>query len=124
MAFSVEEMTAWTAEEAAAAIGKLLPAGWTIGLNQDDQGWFHGEIKDAEAAVQWSDWQADRRVLLLNGFGFLWLRGQKTRHPAWRPRGMASARPNPADPMSRVSSVPDPADLDPAEVQSVYSSRK
>jgi hypothetical protein len=118
MPFSVEEMTTWTADEAEAQLRKLLPEGWSLVLRQEE-GWFSAYVLDGLGELQWSDWNADRRLLCLNGVGVMWLRGQKPHHPAWRPR-----RDNARPPTPPKADVADPPDLDPKEVQSVYGKRR
>lgn len=119
-----EEISAWSAEEIRAEIQGLLPAGWKVASDQDNGGFWYicierpgeeGSIAEIEEA------HADERMALLNVFGRLWLK----RLPAvgeespWRRRQDLS-RAGVTAAVSRGSSIPDPGDLDPNEIATVY----
>lgn len=119
---SIEEIATWTIEEILGEIARLLPEG-TVFVEAAKEGWHVATVQqkgaeNTESQVLWTDNGPDRRLVLLNAFGWLWLRGQKTHHPAWKPRpGGKPARPHPFGPSPQV---PDPPDLDPKHVRSVY----
>jgi hypothetical protein len=117
---SVDEMERWTADDARQEINKILPAGWSFEAHRDEEGWCHASFHSADGPI-WSESHPDLKLLLLNAFGWLWLRGQKPKHPAWRIReGAKPARPAPQP----HPAVADPPDLDPEEINSlVYGKR-
>ena len=117
-----EEMSAWGLEDIESAIHHDLPKGCTFqrGYNEDVAGW--ASISDAEGKIVWeTDNVPDERILLLNVYGWLLSRQTKARHPAWVRRFETTPRPV-IGPLSLPGvSIPDPEDLDPTEVGSVYS---
>jgi len=131
---SLEEMTSWSPEDIRAAIAAELPLGWSF-VPDVVNSWVHAKIVDAEGTVLWEDSSADQRLLYFNAYGWLNLRSSQARHPAWRPRTKEvdpSERRSPREWPSEAefkprahqggaeASIPDPEDLDPAEVYSVY----
>lgn len=118
---SIERISIWTNEETVEEIKRLLPEDSSFVENCRD-GWFFGRIQQAlpdssEPSVLWEDINADRHLLLLNAFGWLWLRGQKESHPIWRPRPNSQpSRRHPAP----FPNTPDPPDLDPENIRGVY----
>jgi hypothetical protein len=118
---SIEEISAWSVQDILSEIQRLLPEGFRF-TEAAKEGWCIASVQQTvaespEAKVLWSDSGPDRRLLLLNAFGWIWLRGQTPKHPAWRPRpGGQPVRRHPAP----FPKVPDPPDLDPAEIRSVY----
>lgn len=118
---SIEQIATWTVEEILGEIQRLLPEG-TAFVEAAKEGWHVATVQqrgaeNAEPQILWTDNGPDRRLVLLNAFGWLWLRGQKPKHPAWKPRGTEPARRHPA---GAFPTVPDPPDLDPENVRSVY----
>lgn len=114
---SLEQISAWTIPEIIEEIRKLLPEGHVL-VEGIREGWHAATIQHGspEPHVLWSATHADRKHVLLNAFGWLWLRGQKSRHPVWKPRNWAPMRRRPMT----ASRIPDPPDLDPAEIRAVY----
>jgi hypothetical protein len=121
---SIEEMTAWTTEELLEEVLRVTPEGLTFKYDRKD-GWFIAQVTNSDAEVLWSDSHADPRILFFNAFGWLKLRHHKPQNPAWTPR---TREVNPAAYVPRASTpsanVPDPPDLDPTEVSSVYTQRR
>lgn len=118
--FSLEEMTTWSPEDIEVEIRKLLPPEWTFSTKLKD-GWFGATILSGLETL-WTDWHADRRTLFLNAFGWLWVREQKPRHPAWK-RRTGEVRPVIMEGLVTLpgaEDVPDPEDLDPEVLASVY----
>lgn len=117
---SIEEIGTWTPEETLQEIQRLLPEG-TAFVEAVKNGWHILTVQQRggpgeEPKVLWTDNGPDRRLLLLNAFGWLWLRKQKPRHPAWKPRnGVRPARPHPVP-----TNFQDPPDLDPKNIRAVY----
>lgn len=64
----------------------------------------------------------DRRLALLNVYGYLWLKEQPpvVQGSVWDP---TTARPGQAPVPKPAQSIPDPEDLDPDEVAAVYGIR-
>ena len=117
-------MTTWTSDDIRAQIRASLPDGWTLSESRQE-GWFHAAINDLENTPQWEDAQADVRILLFNGYGWLTMRQQKTKHPAWRPHPKQLRLPgNVQGSFGRPTIIPDPEDLDPKEIEAVYSKRR
>jgi hypothetical protein len=115
----IEEISSWSIQEILDEIQRLLPEG-TRFVEAAKQGWCLASVQqvvgETDPKVLWSDGGPDRRLLLLNAFGWVWLHDQKPKHPAWRPRpGGRPARRHPSP-----SKVADPPDLDPDEIRSVY----
>ena len=118
---SLEEMSAWSLDDIEAAIHHDLPNGWTYqrGYDPDRAGW--ATVIDAEGKVVWETSQIpDERLLLFNVYGWLLTRTATPRHPAWARRTGPTPRPVVGQRFLPGISIPDPEDIDPSEVQSVY----
>jgi hypothetical protein len=118
---SVEDIATWTIPEIVTEIRRLLPQGCSL-VEDIKDGWYVATIQFVtpemkEPKVLWSDHGVDQRILLLNAFGFAWLQGMKTKHPAWRPRTAAPIQRRPLGPTMGANPVPD---LDPEHIRSVY----
>jgi hypothetical protein len=122
---TLEEMTAWTVDELRTEIAALLPDEWRFRSGWDGNltRWaaFIERLEDEKWAVVWHGESPDERLLLFNAFGNLWLERQPK--PAsgspWDP--FRQTRRGPMR-VPTSSGVPDPEDLDPAEVAAVYES--
>ena len=118
---SIDQISIWTNEETVAEIKRLLPEDSSFEEDFQD-GWFFGSIQQTlpsspESTILWKGDGPDRHLLLLNAFGWLWLRGQKESHPIWRPRPNSQpSRRHPAP----FPNIPDPPDLDPDHIREVY----
>ncbi len=119
---SLEEMTAWTAEDAQAAILASLPEGWSF-IPKTVSGWAVAQFTDENGKVVWEDHSADVRLLFFNAYGWLHLREHKPRSPAWklRTKEVDLYRPTQPGQVYPHVPVPDPEDLDPEEVKAVYA---
>jgi hypothetical protein len=115
--FSIEETRIWTAEQVFDRLRAMLPAGWTI-AQAVESGWHSVILQDAEGVQQWAGEHVDPKFVGLDALGWLRVRGQAVKNPAWRPRDQEVSLHRP--PMPVVSAVPDPEDLDPKEVEAVY----
>lgn len=114
---TLEEVASWTLDQIRAHIHGLLPNGWVFDLQPHTDHWRASYKSDAGLEV-WTDKHVDQRIILLNAYGWLWQkRDPKKVHPAWRPQPTRRLIPV-QHPAARV---PDPEDLDPSQVQSVYS---
>jgi hypothetical protein len=114
--FSLEETYTWTAEDALDRLKKSVPEGWRV-VHRVDAGWHRITLVNDEGEEQWVREQADAKILFLDALGWLRVKYHKTTHPAWRPRDQEVPLCRPPVGVS----APDPADLDPDEVASVYS---
>jgi hypothetical protein len=118
---TINEIASWTLEEIRIEILKILPAGWSFREGREER-WVQAaffKTGSPETPPYWSDTHMDPRLLLLNAFGWLWVRCQKPKHPVWRPRSAPSrvvARPT-------IPQVPDPSDLDPQRIRQVYEEK-
>ena len=117
MPLSFEEIDRWSVDDVNGQILKLLPKGWSFDMQTLPEHWRAAYKSEAGVEV-WADTHYALRILLLNAFAWLWQRLNPSRvHPAWRP----------VDPPTLVAvrriatQTPDPADLDPKHVQSVYA---
>lgn len=117
--FSLEEMASWTLEEVRHQIKELLPKGHKFGVRQleGDEGW-EAHYEDAEGNVLWRRSGLDERVLLLDAFGWLFVQQRSRPAPGspWNKRPPVAQQPIEHRPVE----IPDPEDLDPAEVLAVY----
>lgn len=118
--FSIEEATAWTAEEALNRLEQVIPTSWVLDFSEDEDGWFQASLTDGEGQVQWSGEHADPKLLALDALGWFRLRTHQTQSPVWKPREHEVSLHRP--PVSETT--PDPPDLDPDEVEAVYNSKK
>ena len=119
---SLEEMALWDAEAVHGAILADIPADWQFATNQTN-GWHDAKILDGDGNVCWQETMADQLLLLLSAYSWLHLRNHKTQHPAWKPR---TREVRPLETLAGRAShpnivVPDPEDLDPDEVRTVYA---
>lgn len=119
---SYAEMTAWSLDEVRGQLREALPEGWKVERG-DDAGhlWLRLLRPEGEGwAVEWDNYHFDERTLLLDAYCWLWLQTQPqpTRLSNWgRRQGELTSRG-----VTRrvLSSLPDPEDLDPDEILSVY----
>jgi len=115
--FSIEEATAWTADEAVARLRQVIPTAWAFDWTTTEDGWHVMSLKDGEDEL-WSGEHADPKILALDALGWLRLRNHKLDHPVWKPR----EREVPLYRPPVAETIPDPPDLDPKEVDAVYRS--
>jgi len=118
---SLDELVNLSTEDIRAAVAAELPAGWKFHA-EPVNGWAYARLEDAEGTLLWEDCLADPRLVFLNAYGWLVSRSTEPKHPVWRRRthevNPQQYTPRPAE--TRWEPVPDPEDLDPAEVQAVY----
>lgn len=117
--FTAEEAAFWTVEETLHRLQSALPIGWRLTLRGEAR-YSVAELHDETGQRVWISSNPDPKLLYLEGLGWLRVRNHKPSHPAWRPREREALLrvPNP------VSQDPDPPDLDPAEIEAVYKSRR
>lgn len=135
---TLEEMTAWTAEDIRAEILVALPKGLHFGKKADQESGFwvvefwRVDPETGTKAVLWTETGADERIMLFNAYGWLWMqkRPKVPDHSPWKARqqeltpGALRERARQQAVRGEVASenrkVRDPEDLDPKEVQTVY----
>lgn len=110
------EIAHWSVDDVNAQILILLPKGWNFDLQTHPDHW-RAAFK-AETGEVWAEEHYELRLLMLSAYGWLWQQRNPTRtHPAWVPQ--------PSRPLVAVhpaaQSVPDPEDLVPSHIRSVYS---
>jgi hypothetical protein len=130
----LEELSYWSIAAIREGLPRLLPEGWVF-EESPSEGLWGAKIYSPDK-VEWQERSFDERLLLLGAYGFLWMLGYKSNEdsPWFRPntqtREDSLAKINSVQfvpvfntakvvPMSRPN-VPDPPDLDPSEVFSVY----
>ena len=119
MKFSLGETTTWTAKDAYERLKESLPKNWVLG-HKVHEGWHQASILDDEGTQKWAGERADPKILFLDGLGWLSLQAHQVRNPVWRPRTQEVPLHRP--PLKEE--VPDPLDLDPSEVESVYKTSR
>ena len=101
----------------------MLPPSWKLTLRVDQSGFWvvrFEELKEGEVEVVWEAFEVNERRALFEAYGYLWKKQRPLREfdSTWVRR-----RPMLSPPQSSVSdSSPDPEDIDPEEIESVYSS--
>lgn len=130
MPWAPEEISAWSIDELEAEIASTLPAGWKLFSQHTSEGYWELSVRstneDGQSVVHLERENADRRLGLLDVYGWIWLE-KSPKPPAgspWSPRqgltiGIISGHAN-----IRGSKIPDPEDLDPVEIALVHKSRK
>jgi hypothetical protein len=117
----LDEVVLYTDEEIEASLRQLLRPGESFSLIQEETWWSVEVILQGETPILiWDHIGYDRRMLLLDAYGWLWSRIQPvSTSTIWNRRGEITR----ADVGRRATShspIPDPEDLDPVEVQAVY----
>jgi len=112
---TLSEMTAWSLEEARAALLAALPPGWVFNIIQRNP--FRAVLLDGDVEV-WSGDNYEERLLILDAYGFLATRQAPvpTVGP-WVPRRTELT----SEVVLRHAMPPDPPDIDPAELAVAYS---
>lgn len=120
---TLEEMTTWTVADIDAAIRRALPADlfYDRGFDPAAGTWFtrFWRLQDGQKQTLYEDWGFEQRIAYFNAYGWLWAQQQPAPsvHSPWKPRGDVTA----TQVQRKARNIPDPADLDPNEVESVYA---
>lgn len=116
--FDYIEVTAWSVEEVRSHLNEAIPEGWKFEQGANEE-YLWARILREDGVVVWDLIHLDERTLLLGAYCWLSLRSEpKTRsNSIWSERRKELTRRGVTQ---RVVSVPDPEDLDPEEIRSVY----
>lgn len=117
--FSLGETTTWTAQDAYERLKGSLPREWVL-KHETQDGWHRALIFDGEGNQKWAGEQADPKILFLDALGWWRLQTHQVQNPVWRPRTQEVTLQRP--PLKEE--IPDPLDLDPNEVESVYKTSR
>lgn len=121
---SPEEMSAWSIEETKAEIQALMPKGWTLLTLQAEGYWkvtVHRLGENLESVLEIEESSVDLKIALLNVYGPLYLKTLPAGSSHWQRWGeLTEKRPS----RKPSKDLPDPEDLDPQEVEQLYSTRK
>ena len=119
-----EEISAWSLEEIRVEIRALLPNGWSLVDDEGEGYWLIRIDRPGEEApvVEYEESNADERMALLNVFGWLWMRSlpKPDKMSPWNRRRELTREGVTTTVSLGGSQVPDPGDLDPIEIDSVY----
>lgn len=111
---TLAEMNSWTTLEARAEVQANLPSGWQFTCNSDEGYWI--PVLTEGETIHWTEPFVDQKVALLSAYAWLSLRKSPARHPAWVRRVQMPVRY-----VGSKDPIQDPEDLDPDEVQAVYT---
>ena len=115
-----EEMATWSVEDVKDQISGLLPLAWTV-ENAEDDGFFICTIKDGQGESKWRRALYNLRLVLLDAYGWLYTRNNVPSNPAWgRRRELTPEQVLGHASHLRSAPGPDPEDLSPDEIRSVY----
>lgn len=118
------DVATWDDERIRVEIAAILPMGWKFEFGAVNNAYWTAIFTDAEGVVQWEDSFPASNVVLLNAYGWLRLRGTRPTAVWSRRRELTLAEVN-ADALRRArAESPDPLDVDPSEVLSVYQSKR
>jgi hypothetical protein len=120
MVATLEEVTAWSLDDIREGIRVLMPEGWVFEERSQ-----HVRLMcplEKGFKVEWEHFHIDPKYLLLGAYGHLWLRQHKPSPDSpWVRRNNPSREAVTRQVARRTPCcIPDPADVDPAEVEAVY----
>jgi hypothetical protein len=123
MTDALEDKTLWTESRLQDEVSQLLPSGCSLVTVMEDSTWVLRLVQEVLVSgnlrenVLWEVEHFDKRQALFEAYGRLWL-GPHPSSGTWSP---TKPRPTP-ETVTRfvVSPEPDPEDLDPSEIASVY----
>jgi hypothetical protein len=126
---SLEELTALNHAEIEALIRVNLPPGHTFTFAEEagePWGVWTAEVSDMEGNVVFTSSYPDRRLTLLNAYGFVWRSRYKPQNPVWQRRRddlREKARKGIMH-LPGADAVPDPDDLNPGSVYDLGSKER
>lgn len=123
MNYVLEDIGVWNEADLLAKIDALLEADQTFICESLEDGGFHPCIFDGEKLL-WDSFVADRRIALLDAFGWLWsLKRKDDPDGPWASR-RRELIPQSVSDLVHGSKIPDPQDVDPKYIHSVYLALK
>lgn len=115
----IQEMMAWTADDAHEEIVSALPPGVSFDV-QRDHGLWTSSLRNAEDIDIWASTpSADLRIALIEAYVWLHIGNKEPTGPHWGRRTQ-----DPIQVTAKVGSsadIPDPDDLNPSEIEALYS---
>lgn len=118
---ALHELAFLPTEEAEDIIAGALPQDVALHIFRGRDQWY-ATLRNPAGDTYWEGASPDRRILLFDAYGHvLQEAGVKPKHPAWRRRGEVQV-PLQYGAKSHQSGlhIPDPEDLSPAEILSIY----
>lgn len=123
--FELGDVSTWSVEEARAQVLDLLPEKWHLSVGCDEgKGFWSAQITSLDGRgkenLVWEGTALGELGVLLDAFGYLWLSSQPKvdLDSPWVRKKPRIPSPN----FSVSDKAPDPEDLDPDAVASVYAS--
>lgn len=118
---TLEELTALNLAEIEALVRVNLPADQVFTFEEEPGepwGVWTAEVCDAEGVVVFTSSYPDKRLTLLNAYGFVWRAHYRTKNPAWQRRrdDLREKARRGIMYLPGAAAVPDPDDLDPGSV--------
>lgn len=124
---TLEEMSVWSAEDVESQIHIHCPKDVAFDFSvkdgfyrvqfkrQEEEG---QEQKDEDPEVLWAGSGFDKKIVLLDAYGWLWAQALSPRRATvWTRRGEVT----PAKATRKANNIPDPDDLDPDKLDAVYA---
>jgi hypothetical protein len=109
----------WDRPRLETEIEAALPHGWQMSVETDEDGFTLCVLSEGEEARWTSTPRPAVLLALFDAYGWLALRGEPDRPSAWVRRREVTLSEVQID-AKRRAAVPDPSDLDPGELDSVY----
>lgn len=121
MPVPLEELALLPVDDAEDAIQAQMPEGFDLTIELTPPQWS-AALYSPDRQVLWQDTHPDKRILLFDFYGwFLRHTGARPRHPAWHRSGEVVVAPRHGAKAHQAHiSLPDPEDLEPSEILSVY----
>lgn len=121
MNLKLDDLVFLPTDEAEVIVLANLPTGRTLRFEDIGLAW-QATVFDSEGEVRWTGVTPDKRILLFDAVGFLIREsGLKPQHPAWqRRREVEIPAPYGNKAHQATTAVPDPEDLNPSELLSIY----
>jgi len=114
---ALSEVASWAEADVEVELRGSLPQGWVFQF-EFLEGMWKVAFEEGGRPI-WEDVSTARNVALLSAYGWLWVHlHPKTKAGIWAPRPVGEPNRVPPFPSKAVS--PDPADLDPDEIDAVY----
>lgn len=114
----------WSEERTKDEISALLPEGWAFHFGHNARGYWEATFVDENDEAVWADSFPASNVLLLNAYGWIALRRTPRKAGTWGPRRELTLREVNAEALRRArDAAPDPEDVVPDELASVYQSK-